>query len=953
MKNGILCFGMMGMVTMMGVLSATAQSQAAPSGAVTVPTANTNVDQNPAPPHAASPTSSVDANPSEQQMAPIIVTGSAIPTTDTEGASPVAVVDAATIQKRGYQTVEDVLRNLPANGSFASPGQSSLNFAPGAAYASLYGLGPQATLVLINGRRVANYAEAANGQYAFVDLNSIPALIVDRVEVLTEGTALYGADAVAGVINIITKKTLGDENGEFDAYFGNTTNKDAFLERYTLEGNLSSFDKNGFGIVEADFEHQNSTLASDIPISSSANQGNNGGFDLRSGRIFPGYFLGETDGNEFSINPGVGDVPLTGTTPATDHNVNGNYNTYDYNPDTSVIPETDRYGVYLNYTYKFYDGAVTPNIDFDYRHNRTILQEAPGGYSFFDGDTGPTEFSPAAGAATFQVPTSNPFNKTGEVIDVLSYRFVPIGNRQEDVDGDVFRAVPSVDIKLGDGWTLNAGFNYNYSFLNDRAINFPSASGFQAALNDTNPASAYNPFTGSSQQSAAAINSVYASSGDRSTSSLIAEDFRINGKLFDLPAGPVQMAFGGEYRLERYNQAYTEQDLTGDIISSSVQLDTAASQKDLSGYTQVDIPLTSPAFNIPGFYSTDVQVTGRVDKYSQFGSTENPQVALRWETIPGLVLRGSYSTAFRAPSLNELAAGGNQAYETIFDPVYGALHPGSGGQNEVLINTPGNPKLQPETAEVFSAGVAYSPEALKGFLITADFFKIRYSNQIQEEDAQTLIDEHSPNVSFNPDGTVKAVEVTYENLTSSYIDGVDEGFSYVVGDPNGSWGQFSFALNGTVLLEYVTNDPVLGPMENVGQDSGGLGPYSRYRQDTSLTYDYHNFSFTLDNDYASGYRDTSVEPYGIERGVAAYCVFNAQTSYTFDKEDIDKWAPGPRDGSFDWRDIVAGSRIALGCDNLYNFSPPFTANPSDTLGYDQTYADGTGRFVYVELTKKF
>jgi iron complex outermembrane receptor protein len=955
-------------------LHADAQSAPAPSGPA--PSGSANATTNPSVPSAAATPATVGTKApatalNTEEMAPIIVTGSAIPTTDAEGASPVTVVDSATIEKRGYQTVTDILRNVTANGSFSSPGQTSNAFAGGAAYVSLRGLGPQATLVLINGRRVTDYAAAANGQYAFVDLNSIPAQIVDHVEILTEGTALYGADAVAGVVNIITKKDLpGNENGEVDAYIGNTDNKDAFEQRYTLMGNLGSFDKNGFGVVEADYEHQDSILAPDREVSKTADQATNGGFDLRSGRTFPGIFEGETSGNDFSILPGTGNVPLTGTTNAVDPHVDDGADAlqpYDYNTTQTIIPDTTRYGVYMNYTYKFYDGNITPNIDFDYRHNRTVLISAPGGYSFFDGDPGPSELSGAtsadpsapAGTPVFRVPTTNPFNQTGEVIDVLSYRFVPLGPRTEDADVDLFRVVPSVDFKLGDGWTLNAGFNYSYSFLDDRNVNFASASAFQDELNDPNPARAYNPFTSSANQSAAAINGLYVSSGNRDTTSQIGTDFRFNGKLFDLPAGPVQMAFGGEFRLERYNQSYGPEDLSGDVVSSSIQLDTAASQKALSGYTEVDIPLTSPSFNIPGFYSTDVLVAGRVDKYSQFGSTENPQVRLRWEIIPGLIVRGGYSTSFRAPSLNELAAGGNQAFETILDPNGGG--PGVAQQSQVLINSPGNPNLKPETAETFSAGVAYSPEAIKGLLMTVDYFKIRYENQIQQEDPQTLINAGSPNVTLNPNGTIKSVLATYENLSNSHIDGFDLGANYVIGDPNISWGQLDLSYSSTILLNYITDDGT-GASENVGIDSGGLGPYSRYRQDVTATWNFHNFSFTVANDLSSSYADSEAAPtlsgtdannHAVERNVGTYITFDLQASYTFDKQDIDKWAPGAREDGFDWRNIVAGTTLTVGCNNVYDFQPPFTANPSDTLGYDPAYADPTGRFIYGQISKKF
>ena len=908
--------------------------------------------------HPSSPaaeTTSTGGTPTEDNtMAPIIVTGSVIPTTETEGAAPVVTVDSAEIERRGYQTVSDILRNVPANGSFSSPGTTSNAFAAGAAFVSLRGLGPQATLVLVNGRRVEDYAEPANGQYGFVDLNSIPTQIVDRVEVLTEGSALYGSDAVAGVVNIITKTSIGDDDGQLQAYFGNTQNRDAFEQRYSAIGSLSSFDKNGTGIVSVDYESQNSVLAQDEAFSQTANHAPQGGLDLRSGRTFPGQFQGENSGNYFSLLPGTGNVPLTATTAPADPNVDNDADAlqgFNYNGSyTSIQPYTQRYGVYATYSYNFFGGDVRPSVDFNYRHNYTFLQEAPAGTVI--GDDGPFEIvpnGPNAGSAAFIVPTTNPYNQTGEPIDLVAYRFTELGPRIEETSQDSFRTVPQVDIRLGDDWTLNLGLNYDYAFVDDVNIGFPGAHEFQNALNGTTLATAYNPFT--SELGAVPGNladSLLVNSEQRDTTSLFGEDFRFNGKLFDLPAGPVQFAGGGEYRLERYNQSYGPNDLSGDVISSTIQRDTAASRKVLAGYVEVDIPITSKKFNIPGFYQVDLDVSGRVDKYSSFGSTENPQVKLRWEVIPGLVLRGSYATSFRAPSLPELFAGGNQAVEFVNDPV--------GGPRDVTVNGGGNPNLKPETAETFSAGVAYSPQQLKGLLFTGDFFKIRYTNQIQQEDAQDLIDENSPQVLHNPNGTIASVTATYSNLSKTIVQGVDAGVQYVIGDSMGKWGMLSFTLNGTWLLDYLTDDGT-GLSENVGIDSNGLGGYPRYRQEAEITYDYRGFEFNVANNFSSGYDDSSVEQYDIFRKVDSVNTFDLQTSYTFDK-DLDKVAPaayakGMLPFGFDWRQIVSGTKILFGVNNVYNSAPPFTADTSDTLGYDPTYADGLGRFFYVELSKRF
>ncbi len=315
--------------------------------------------------------------------------------------------------------------------------------------------------------------------------------------------------------------------------------------------------------------------------------------------------------------------------------------------------------------------------------------------------------SPTASATSSSYPATNPFNLTGHNIDILSYRFVPAGPRIESVASDNFRVVLRSTSSSATAGRSTSGSTTAYNFVDDVGANFPSDIAFQNALNGTNPPPPSIPSRRRRATRPPRWRRSLRPEESRETSSLIGEDFRLNGKLFDLPAGPVQIAFGGEYRIERLTQDFSDNITSGDVISEATELDTAASQKSLSGYTELDIPLTSPSFNIPGFYSVDVEAAARVDKYSQFGSTENPQVHLRWEVIPGLVLRGGYSRSFRAPSLTELAAGGNQAFGFVNDPNGGG--PGVPENVEVTINTPGNANLKPETAETLTPASPTAP----------------------------------------------------------------------------------------------------------------------------------------------------------------------------------------------------------------------------------------------------
>ncbi len=231
-----------------------------------------------------------------------------------------------------------------------------------------------------------------------------------------------------------------------------------------------------------------------------------------------------------------------------------------------------------------------------------------------------------------------------------------------------------------------------------------------------------------------------------------------------------------------------------------------------------------------------------------------------------------------------------------------------------------------------------------------------------QEDPQNLVDENSPNGIHNANGSIQSITDTFANLAHSHIDGFDFSVQYVLGDPYTSWGQAVFQYNSTVLLNYIIDDGT-GSQEVIGTDANsGLGPLSRYRQDVSATWNYHGLSFTLSNDLTSSYADSEAAPssagtlpdgQSIERNVATYVVFNLQASYTFEKQEMDKFIPGPRNGDFDWRNIVAGTTITVGCNNIWDFQPPFTADTNDNLGYDPGYADPTGRFIYAELTKRF
>lgn len=900
-----------------------------------------------------------------EQMQPIIVTGSMIPTTDTDGPSPVLTITAADIARRGDLSISDVLQHVPQVNAFSNRGNDGLGFNGGGAFISLRGLGPQATLVLVNGLRTAPFGNTANGQYSFFDLNSISTSDVERIEVLSDGaSAIYGSDAVAGVVNIILKKDLGTHDAETNIQLGNTTSKDAFEQSYNQAFGLSSFDKNGNGIISIDYYDRNSIVGTDRSYAATGNLQPRGSSNDNSAAAQPGLFASD---DYFTIDPAgfnSNHAPLTAGSPrrvdasqyqsATQYLGIGNTPGYNNYAAQTLIPSSTRYGIYSNYSYKYYDGNVVPTMMFSYRHLRNEYQSAPTPY--FDGDisnqAGQYEslVIPAYNAAT---NTGNYYNRTGQSVYVLGDRFLQLGNRTATENTDDFMAVPSVKIKLGPDWSMNVDVNYSHSTTSTRYYNYVSANSLYRATRSSDPNTAFNFF---GANSSSVLSSILADSSSYNTTSLMGQDVTVNGKLFDLPAGPTLLALGVQNRRDEFNQTYSASDISGNTLGSSAQQNLNAYRTVTSGYGEIDIPIFSPANRITGFESFNLYGAGRIDSYSDFGLTANPEIRFRWSPCENLIARGSYSTSFRAPGLTELHAGSNNAYQTVFDP----YAPGGPALvNDALIVGGGNPALQPETAESWNLGLVYTPPFIPGLKLNMDFYKIRYNNQITQFSADATVDANPPGTPNSPvvrnsAGDLVSVSGVYQNLASTVVKGMDMGAEYVLGDPNQGCGQLDATFQNALIFNYLTqNEPGSPYIENVGSDSGGLGGYARYRQNGSVFWNYRTFAFGVSNDFTSGYVDSqNPTPNGSglnPRKSGGYVTFDLQASYEFK-------AKGGHDvigkNGIDWLTWLDSTKISLGCDNVAQFTPPFVGNPNNNpVGSDPNYADYRGRFWYVAVKK--
>ena len=283
------------------------------------------------------------AQDDEGELAPVVITGSNIPTVELEGPSPVVTIDREEINRSSAETVGELLRRLPQNnaGSYDEKFQNS--FAPGSSGVSLRGLGMGYTLVLVDGRRVANYSMAQNQTATFTDLNGIPMSVIERVEVLLDGaSAIYGSDAVAGVVNIITRKDF--DGLQIDAGYSNSTHTDVGTQRYSITGGTTS--ENGSAWINLEYTQRNSSQMDDRPLSASANQVPNGGYDFRSSSGNPGS-IKILPGSENGYESGFYQVPgdSTGTPTAEEIIAAPGINRFDYNPWMTLTPEAGRGGL--------------------------------------------------------------------------------------------------------------------------------------------------------------------------------------------------------------------------------------------------------------------------------------------------------------------------------------------------------------------------------------------------------------------------------------------------------------------------------------------------------------------------------------------------------------------------------------------------------------------------------
>lgn len=687
---------------------------------------------------------------STSELQTVQVTGSLIRTTDRVNFNQVQVISAEEIAASGEVTVADYLRDLATN-SASSWADNFAYGATGGAGVALRGLSEKYTLVLVDGVRVAPYGFPSNGTDTFVDLNTIPLNAIERIEVVKTGAvSQYGSDAIAGVVNIITRKDftgLEATAGYGDATHGGEATRKLGLsggigdldhDRFNLSGAVSYFLQNGYTLADrANTASQNYT---GLPFGASTK-----GADFWQPNGTAGAALEPCPPNSSAVDAGS---LLTGTSTGTACAV-------DTANGLSLHPHEERIGGKVRATFKVDDGADA-YVDLWDSRNTTI---GLAGYNGIGDSTTSYTYNPLTGGIAQVpniVPASNPYNPYGVAVP-LTYTF--LGQPQVlTVRSNFYRALAGVegDFKTASAvdWNWAATASHSQSTVDNYETGLESVSGLENILNNgvfdfSDPSATPNGLVG-----------LYVSDSNQAISKLDTVDVSASTtNLLHLPAGDLGFGLGAQFLHQ--SDVVSDYALQSTGLAVPFYLQAIDGERNVgAAYYQVNVPLLS---------SLTFSQSSRYDHYSDFGSAFSPRFALRYRPVSQLTTYASFSRGFRAPTLAETSQQNSSGVQTAADP-YSPTEPNVQENYPVLVG--GNPTLKAEHTKNYNAGFEWEPDARTA--VGLDWYRIDISEVIGTGNIQAIIDQNDPSIVVrNPNGTIAYVNFDYENLNQLSTQGFE------------------------------------------------------------------------------------------------------------------------------------------------------------------------------------
>ncbi len=902
--------------------------------------------------------------PSQQQLERITITGSNIRRTDTETVAPVEIITREQIERSGRPTVGDVLRSIPANTGGSYSESFSNSFAPGAAGISLRGLGQKSTLVLLNGRRVTGYGFAQNLQEVFVDLNSIPVSAVERIEILKDGaSAIYGSDAIAGVVNVILRRDYKgiEVAGDVGFFEGANDYRASIVAGF---GDLGSQRYNVFGVL--DYYKRDEILLSDTKFGKTRDyRTEDGGRNFQS-LTAGGTWLNVTGTNAVG-NPVIGNMrraisqcaaiggtvldfngavsrglinlgfnaatgqpnppPPLGGAGATNLNQPGNtWCSIDVNNQLSAIPGTERIGFLGRGVFDF-----TPTVqgfaEVAYTHTHTeqtftkpvfvttALQPTAAGLQPFSYNV---VFGPGV--------AGNPFGTNATFTGNLQ----GLGTRNAEIDSDTYRGLLGIRYRLAT-WDLESAVGYSRNDAESTFTNRTTKSGVSAAFGIPTTPQPPTPISTSSTynldaplgNSAAVNNSILTSLARKAESELKFIDTKATTEFGSLPGGPIGLAVGAEYRRESLQDRPDAQAIGGNILGQG-NTATDGSRNNYAAYVEFALPLTR---------QIEAQAALRHDHYSDFGNTTNPKLGLKFKPVPELLLRANWGRGFRAPSLVEITPSRGLFFVQVNDDINGITN------QQVSGVFTGNPALKAEKSRATTVGIVWEPTS--SFNVSLDLYDIAWSNIVNAPSFQDIVDRNDPSQVIRlpptpqfPGGQIVTVLNGFINVNRTETRGVDLDMRYIA---RTNWGRFTPRLDVTYVAKFEEDGT-----ENVGSNNGTV-TVPRWKGFLSLDWDQGPWTVSGRMNYIHHYYQTALAGSFFVRQDPRFqngtYPLSVQSYTTFDL--------------YGRYNITANFGVSASVLNMFNRVPPLDNGFDSTNNYDFTQYDVRGRIFRIGANYKF
>jgi iron complex outermembrane recepter protein len=871
-------------------------------------------------PAAPAPTPPRSTTSNSSPVPEVVITG-----TQLRGVAPVGsrviALSPEQMQQTGMATTADILKTIPqitslgpTEGTIGTNVNSATLNTTRANGVNLRGLGSQATLTLIDGRRAPPGGIA--GQ--LFDASVIPAIALERIEVVADGaSATYGSDAVAGVVNLILRKDF--EGAEVRGRYGLADN----YNEQQLSGIVGQRWEGGSVMAAAEYYRHSSLQQEDRSELFPCDLTSFGGVNSCSFNASPGNVTDPSTGTRYGLPSGSG-VGLTPADLSTTPNRRQNY------VGNDVLPQTERWNVVSRF-----DQEISSDLAFwasGYYTRRVSTQRS-----------GPITI----GSAT-PVPSSNPF-------------FIPFfaGQTQEVVEYSLYDDYgPAIGRSIEKSYQIAAGLDYNFadtwraSFYGSHGITDGSSNTFgslntallTAALADSNPATALNPFGSGGNNTydqVAALVSFFKPTGHYKVDLL---NLKADGELFTLPGGPVRLAVGSEFHHDYYLNEAFENGSTASLSDVNLFGHADSGRNVWSGFAEANVPIVGDDNAMPGLMRLEFNAAVRYDHYSDVGSTTNPKFAMRYDPVDGLSLRASYGTSFRAPTLSDANPASTA---TVFQL------PNFGPFGNVLEQVGGNAGVKPETATTWSVGAKVSPPD-SGFNASVDYFNIDYRNVIDTAPVfspQVFTDPgYAPFVILNP--TVAQVNALYalpwapppiiaatdvdaivdarrNNIGRFVLDGLDfsADYQFALGG-----GTLQTGFTGTYLFTYKRAfAPGATPVDRLNRVNFPI----KFRARANVGWSNEQFNAIAFLNYVNSYQNTigTIAP---NQPVGSYTTVDLSLGYNL----------GMTGG------LLSDVGVSVNVLNVFDANPPFAA-VSPTQVYDSTIANPIGRMIAFTVRKGF